>query len=106
VSRVRHKTPDADYQGIILINPGGLGVSGLGLSTFGQYVPNGGGDAYDRIGFDPRGVGTSKPAVSCIADYTVGPRPEYIPVTRSLAVSRAVLRGGVRSERGAHCSIT
>ena len=35
--------------------------AGVGLSTLGKYVPNHAGDAYDWIGFDPRGVGSSKP---------------------------------------------
>ena len=49
----------------MLVNPGGPGGSGLGLSILGEYVPNGVGDAYDWIGFDPRGVGASKPSLTC-----------------------------------------
>src|SRR5438046_5516010 len=60
VSRIKHKVPDSQYQGIILVNPGGPGGSGLGLVTLGQFVPNHVGDAFDWIGFDPRGVGSSK----------------------------------------------
>ena len=84
VSVVKHKVPDAQYQGIMLVNPGGPGGSGLGLSVLGQYVPNGAGDAYDWIGFDPRGVGSSIPSLNCIKDYSAGPRPEYIPTTSAL----------------------
>ena len=79
ISRVKHLTPDAQYQGIMLTNPGGPGGSGLGLSTLGMQVPGDGGDPYDWIGFDPRGVGSSKPSLSCIPEYFKGPRPEYVP---------------------------
>ncbi|GAA5195721.1 alpha/beta hydrolase [Rugosimonospora acidiphila] len=84
VSRIPHKTPDSKYQGVMLVNPGGPGGSGLGLSRLGQSVPNHAGDAYDWIGFDPRGVGSSVPAVSCDPDYFGPTRPEYIPTTNSL----------------------
>jgi pimeloyl-ACP methyl ester carboxylesterase len=84
VSLIKHKTPDSAYQGIMLTNPGGPGGSGLTLSVLGQYVPNGAGDSYDWIGFDPRGVGSSKPAISCLPDYFSPNRPDYIPRTRAL----------------------
>ena len=84
VSRVKHTTPDAQYQGVMLVNPGGPGGSGLGLSTLGQYVPKNAGDAYDWIGFDPRGVGSSKPALSCDGNYFDPNRPFYVPVTHKL----------------------
>jgi len=84
VSMVRHTVPDADYQGVMLVNPGGPGGSGLIYSILGQFVPNGAGDAYDWIGFDPRGVGSSSPSISCIPDYFAGPRPDYIPFTRAI----------------------
>lgn len=79
VSRVRHTaTP---YEGVVLANPGGPGGSGLGLATLGAQVPNGIGARYDWIGFDPRGVGASRPRLSCDADYADGPRPAYSPPT-------------------------
>jgi pimeloyl-ACP methyl ester carboxylesterase len=79
VSRVRHTTPDAQYQGVMLVNPGGPGGSGLGLSRLGSLVPDGAGNSYDWIGFDPRGVGSSEPALSCIPDYFGYNRPAYQP---------------------------
>ncbi|MET7996617.1 alpha/beta hydrolase [Amycolatopsis sp. NPDC005232] len=84
VSRIKHKTPDAQYQGVMLTNPGGPGGSGLTLSRVGANVPNHAGDAYDWIGFDPRGVGSSKPALSCDNSYTSFDRPSYVPLTPSL----------------------
>jgi pimeloyl-ACP methyl ester carboxylesterase len=62
VSRVLHTTPDSDYQGVMLVNPGGPGGSGRIFSIFQTFVPNGAGESYDWIGFDPRGVGLSGPA--------------------------------------------
>ncbi|MFP5023282.1 alpha/beta hydrolase [Pseudonocardia phyllosphaerae] len=79
VSRVKHTVPDAQYQGVALANPGGPGGSGLGLSRLGSKVPKNAGAAYDWIGFDPRGVGSSKPALSCQADYGGYHRPDYRP---------------------------
>ncbi len=83
VSRIRHTVPDSQFQGVMLTNPGGPGGSGLTLSTLGQYVPNGAGDAYDWIGFDPRGVGSSVPALSCDPDYFGYNRPFYDPINQT-----------------------
>ncbi|KAA9157221.1 alpha/beta hydrolase [Amycolatopsis acidicola] len=82
VSRVQHTTPQS--QGVMLVNPGGPGGSGLGLSVLGKDVPNHAGDSYDWIGFDPRGVGSSKPALSCDANYLGYNRPDYVPTTPQL----------------------
>ena len=79
VSRIVHTAPDEQFQGVMLVNPGGPGGSGLELSALGSLVPGGAGDAYDWIGFDPRGVGASEPALSCIPDYAGYNRPDYQP---------------------------
>ena len=54
--------------GSLVVNPGGPGVSGLEYSraaqrAFGAAIL----DAYDIVGFDPRGVGQSAP-VKCLTD--------------------------------------
>jgi len=87
VSRIAHTS--SDYQGVILTNPGGPGGSGLGLNPFliAQFQADGYGDAagdYDWIGFDPRGVGSSVPAISCDPNYLGPDRPNYIPFTHQL----------------------
>ena len=43
VSRVRHTVPDAQFQGVMLVNPGGPGGSGLIYSVLGAFVPGGAG---------------------------------------------------------------
>ncbi len=87
VSRIRHTSKH--YQGIILTNPGGPGGSGLNLNYFlTLQLKNEGflsaAADYDWIGFDPRGVGASKPAISCEPNYFHPDRPYYVPQTKQL----------------------
>jgi pimeloyl-ACP methyl ester carboxylesterase len=84
VSRVRHTVPDPQYQGVMLVNPGGPGGSGLALATIGALVPGQVGASYDWIGFDPRGVGASTPTLSCDGDYFDYHRPAYVPTTAAI----------------------
>ena len=67
----------------MLVNAGGPGVPGVGLSTLGGAVPSGAGGYYDWIGFDPRGVGTSQPSLSCDPNYFGFNRPAYVPLRHS-----------------------
>lgn len=52
-----------DRIGSLLFNPGGPGASGLGmpLAALGTELES----RFDLIGFDPRGIGSSQPAVVC-----------------------------------------
>ncbi|MCO8275480.1 alpha/beta hydrolase [Actinoplanes sp. TRM 88003] len=84
VSRVKHSSSEKDYQGVMLTNPGGPGGSGLIVPVLGRFVPGGVGADYDWIGFDPRGVGSSRPALSCDVNYTGYNRPDYVPTTRQI----------------------
>lgn len=64
VSRIRSERPDA-RRGTLLLIPGGPGSPGLNRpSTLGKRLPQSVRDAYDLVGFDPRGVGRSTSA-SC-----------------------------------------
>ncbi len=79
VSRVKH-TDDKNYQGVLLGNPGGPGGSGLYLSGgLASWLPKDVAARYDIIGFDPRGVESSKPALTCVPDYSDPVRPDYVP---------------------------
>ncbi|HYO40488.1 MAG TPA: alpha/beta hydrolase [Nocardioidaceae bacterium] len=101
VSRVVHTSPDADHQGPMLVNPGGPGGSGLIYSIFGSplvdILPGPVEQTYDWIGFDPRGVGSSRPALSCRSDFLGYDRPSYVPRTR--AIKRYWLRKSARYAR-------
>jgi pimeloyl-ACP methyl ester carboxylesterase len=72
--------PASQQQGILLVNPGGPGASGLSLAdeVAGGLSPSVAKD-YDIVGFDPRGVGSSVPKLSCESSFFSGPRPNYIP---------------------------
>ena len=89
VSRILHTSNAKNYRGIILTNPGGPGGSGLDLNMFliAQLKTDNLSAAaadYDWIGFDPRGVGSSLPALSCEPNYFSGDRESYDPTTQSI----------------------
>ena len=72
--------PKSQQQGILLVNPGGPGGSGLSLAAeVAQGLSPSVAAQYDIVGFDPRGVGSSVPALSCDPGFFDGPRPNYIP---------------------------
>lgn len=79
VSRRLHTDPD--HKGMIAVNPGGPGGSGLIYPLLSPAIPKGVGAKYDWYGFDPRGVGSSVPALRCDPDYAGQgyDRPDYVP---------------------------
>ncbi|MFE0809280.1 alpha/beta hydrolase [Streptomyces sp. NPDC058848] len=78
LSRVPH-TAD-EYQGPLLVNPGGPGGSGLTLAGFvASSLPGEVAAQYDVIGFDPRGVGRSEPALNCRPGHFDPVRPDSLP---------------------------
>ncbi|MFD3627215.1 alpha/beta hydrolase [Streptomyces sp. NPDC058726] len=88
LSRVPHTAKK--YQGPLLVNPGGPGGSGLTLAGFvASSLPAKVAAQYDVIGFDPRGVGASEPALNCAPDHFGPVRPD--PVPTSPEVERAGL---------------
>ena len=79
VTRRAHTSSDADYQGVVLVNPGGPGGSGTIMPIISYFLPDDVAAAYDWIGWDPRGVGQSTPALSCDASYLDPVQPPYEP---------------------------
>jgi len=83
LSRVPHTARKS--QGPLLVNPGGPGGSGLTLAGFvASSLPEEVAAQYDVIGFDPRGVGKSSPALDCKPKYFAPVRPDSVPSTPAL----------------------
>jgi pimeloyl-ACP methyl ester carboxylesterase len=76
--------PRSQQQGILLVNPGGPGGDGLPLAAEAAQglSPNVAAE-YDIVGFDPRGVGSSEPALSCDPTFFDTVRPNYVPADQA-----------------------
>jgi Predicted hydrolases or acyltransferases (alpha/beta hydrolase superfamily) len=68
LTRRRHTVPASEYRGILLLNPGGPGASGRELADGFVKAAGKAAAAYDVIGFDPRGVGASRPSLKCVPE--------------------------------------
>ncbi|SEU42866.1 alpha/beta hydrolase fold [Nonomuraea wenchangensis] len=83
INRIKAKTSrSADRLGALLINPGGPGASGRALTEYvAAGLPAGVRERYDIIGFDPRGVGGSDPAMHCVDPdvFYKAPRQDAVP---------------------------
>jgi pimeloyl-ACP methyl ester carboxylesterase len=89
LSRIPHTAKT--YQGPLLVNPGGPGGSGLTLAGFvASALPKAVAAQYDVIGFDPRGVGKSAPALNCVPGHFAPVRPDSVP--SAAATERANLQ--------------
>jgi pimeloyl-ACP methyl ester carboxylesterase len=87
VSR-KKATDTAHYQGALLFNPGGPGGSGLAYpAVMEARLGSALAAQYDLIGFDPRGVGSSEPALRCDVHYFDPVRPDYLPSSWSEEVA-------------------
>ncbi|MEQ1698568.1 MAG: alpha/beta hydrolase [Ilumatobacteraceae bacterium] len=66
----RHLADPAKRIGSLLVNPGGPGFGGSDFAIYAEQVYNSPLlEAFDIIGWDPRGTGLSEPAIDCIDDY-------------------------------------
>jgi pimeloyl-ACP methyl ester carboxylesterase len=80
LSMVPATAPRSQQQGVLLVNPGGPGVPGR---SFAEQVAAGVSPKvaaeYNIVGFDPRGVGASVPALSCDPGFYAGAQQDYVP---------------------------
>jgi len=82
LTEVPARAPASQQQGDLLVNPGGPGASGRALAAeVAQGLSPAVAADYNIIGFDPRGVGASVPALSCDPGFFSGVRPDYIPAS-------------------------
>ncbi|MGW2132978.1 alpha/beta fold hydrolase [Streptomyces coelicoflavus] len=93
LTRAKHTAPDSEYKGVVVLNrgqwPGGIGRDlptryAQGTTGLAKDV----GDAYDWIGFDPRGVGASEPSVVCDSGYLDPGHAQPDPVPSTPAAER------------------
>ncbi|MFE0105336.1 alpha/beta hydrolase [Streptomyces sp. NPDC059009] len=103
ISRIPSEKPEA-RRGALFLIPGGPGGSALDdPSGKGQKLPQEVRDAYDLIGFDPRGLGASNP-VSCGLDHADLATSRLRPwpaadgsVTENMATARRMSRACERN---------
>ncbi len=82
LSEVPATAPASQQQGDLLVNPGGPGGPGRTLAAaVAQGLDPNVAAEYNIIGFDPRGVGASVPALHCDPNFFAGVRPNYIPAS-------------------------
>ncbi|MGW5381505.1 alpha/beta hydrolase [Nocardia sp. NPDC003963] len=78
----------------LLINPGGPGGSGTDLvaSTVSLWQASPVAERFDIVGFDPRGIGSSTPALDCYTDaeYDAGDVPRFGAVYDITSTGQAV----------------
>jgi pimeloyl-ACP methyl ester carboxylesterase len=62
----------------VFVNPGGPGLSGIDdVRAFQKGGPTN--QRFDIVGFDPRGVGASRPRIDCVSDAEIDRRLQSVP---------------------------
>ncbi len=82
LSMIPATAPVSKQQGVLLVNPGGPGAPGrwLAAAVAAGLSPQVAA-TYDIVGFDPRGVGGSVPALTCDPSSLNGVQPNDIPAS-------------------------
>ena len=78
------QAPDAESQGVMLVNPGGPGGSGLVYSIFRSFVPERRRRCLRLDRLRPSRRRRQQPSLSCDGDYGGYNRPDYVPVNAQL----------------------
>jgi pimeloyl-ACP methyl ester carboxylesterase len=95
LSGIPATAPASRQQGDLLVNPGGPGASGRLFAAEIQFILDKNvASEYNIIGFDPRGVGASVPALHCDPSFFAAARPDYIPASQA---AEQVLIGRARA---------
>lgn len=83
-----------EAEGSLLVNPGGPGGSGTSFvaSSLRQWQSRPVAERFDIVGFDPRGIGASTPALDCYTDeeYDAGDVPRFGAVYDITSAEQAV----------------
>ncbi|MFF9854028.1 alpha/beta hydrolase [Streptomyces litmocidini] len=89
--------------GSLVLNPGGPGESGVRLLEDGVADDIGKGvrARFDIVSFDPRGVGGSKPALTCLADDRTGDEAHEAPLYPRTDAERADVLSDARATAAA-----
>ncbi|MEU9792270.1 alpha/beta hydrolase [Streptomyces sparsogenes] len=100
VSRIRATGPRARRQGALVYNPGGPGASGMAFPTYaGMAGFRAAAEAYDFVGYAPRGVDRSGP-LSCQDPAAFAKAPANFPVHPSAAFKRKMIKRAKAYARG------
>ncbi|MEU5640121.1 alpha/beta hydrolase [Streptomyces milbemycinicus] len=92
VSRLRATGPRTRHQGALVYNPGGPGASGMAFPAYASVAGfRKAAEAYDFVGYAPRGVGRSAP-LSCADPAAFAKAPANFPVHPSAAFKRTMIK--------------
>lgn len=98
--------------GTLLTNPGGPGASGVQLAAYlSLQLPDEVLNRFDVVGFDPRGIGNSTPAVKCFGNsdldssFSLDPDPSNQAGFDTLAALWKKMDDGCQSKYGSQLSL-
>jgi pimeloyl-ACP methyl ester carboxylesterase len=93
IALVRKKATGPDRAGVLMVNPGGPGGSGISFARYAaQALPSPVLAKYDIVGFDPRGVGESAP-IRCLTDERMDAYTELDPTPDDTGEEQALVTG-------------